>query len=96
MLRKGCLLTSASSARFVDCEEERMAKKRVYIDGFVERLEEACYNSGLNKTEIARRCNFSRKQLMRRQTHWMMNSGDLAKFCAVTKTDANWLLGIKR
>ena len=72
-----------------------MARKKTYIEGFNERLNEACYNTGLSKCEIARRCGFNRKQLMRGAHHMMMGGGDIARFCSVTKTDANWLLGIK-
>lgn len=71
-------------------------KKRVYIEGFVDRLEKVCKSTGLSKTEIAKRCGIDRKQLSRQHTMFMMNSGDLAKFCAGTGTDANWLLGIKK
>lgn len=71
-------------------------KKRVYIEGFVERLELACKSSGLSKSELARRAGIDRKQLCRKRSESMMNSGDVAKFCAATHTDANWLLGITR
>lgn len=71
-------------------------KRRVYIDGFVERLEKACENTGLSKSEIARRCGINRKQLARKSSMFMMNSGDVAKFCAGTGTDANWLLGVTK
>lgn len=71
-------------------------KRRVYIDGFVDRLEEACRNTGLTKAEIARRCGIDRKQLYRQQSMFMMNSGDVAKFCAGTGTDSNWLLGVTK
>lgn len=67
----------------------------MYIQGFRERLEQACYDTGLSKAEIARRCGFSRKILADTSSLYMMRSGHLAKFCAVTGTDANWLLGIK-
>ena len=66
-----------------------------FIEGFTEKLEEACQATGLPKTEIAKRCGFDRKQLMRMANPCVMNSFDVARFCAVTKTDANWLLGVK-
>lgn len=70
-------------------------KSSIYIAGYKERLNQACLDSGLNKSEIARRAGFNRKTLCPTE-HVMMGSGYLAKFCAVTGTDANWLLGIKR
>lgn len=70
-------------------------KKKCYIEGFYERMDEACLNSGLSKNEIARRCGFNRKILTGVKENRMLSSGYLARFCVVTKTDANWLLGIK-
>lgn len=67
-----------------------------YIQAFNERLEIACGRTGMDKAAIARACGFSRKQLCRNHLDYMMNSIDIAKFCAYTKTDANWLLGINR
>lgn len=71
-------------------------KKYKYLEGFAERLDDACIATGLPKTEIARRCGFNRKQLMRMANHYSMNSFDVARFCSVTKTDANWLLGLTK
>lgn len=67
----------------------------IYIQGFRDRLDEACADSGLTKIEIARRCGFDRKVLFP-STGQMLTSGHVARFCAVTKIDANWLLGITR
>ena len=67
----------------------------IYIEGFDKRVEEACFHSGLSKSEIARRCGFDRKVLQTSRRE-MMNGGNLAKFCYVTGTDANWLLGLTR
>ena len=72
-----------------------MPKNKTYVEGFAERLEEACIRDGRSKVEIARLCGFDRKALMRHRDHMMMDSGNLAKFCNLTKTDANWLLGVK-
>ena len=68
-------------------------KKSIYIEGFYDRLDEACRRSGMTKNEIAIRCCFSRKVLYPGR---MMNSGYLARFCAVTNTSADWLLGLRR
>ena len=71
-----------------------MKTKGKYIEGFEERLDEACIKSGMKKAEIARRGGFNRK-ILSRYNNTMMNSGDLARFCSVTHTDANWLLGVE-
>ena len=70
-------------------------KKHVYIEGFHERLDEACRKTGLTKAEIARRAGFDRKTL-HPMSNQMMGSAYIAKFCVATGTDANWLLGVKR
>ena len=70
-------------------------KVNSYIEGFHERLDEACRRTGLSKAEIARRAGFDRKSLHPKE-HTMMTSAYITKFCAVTNTDANWLLGIRR
>ena len=64
-----------------------------FIEGYHERLEEACRESGLSKAEIARRCRMKRSCLY---NDGMLSSFFLAKFCAVTKVSADWLLGLKR
>ena len=70
-------------------------KQNTYIQGFHERLDKACHDSGLSKSEIARRAGFDRKTLYP-LSHQMMGSAYIAKFCATTGTDANWLLGVTR
>ena len=69
-------------------------KKRILIEGFWDRVDSVCYKSGLSKTEIARRIGCDRKTLMRMNSA-MMNSGYLAKFCAITGTSADYLLGLR-
>lgn len=72
-------------------------EKGIYIEGFWERLEEAVRESGLTKTEIARRIGCDRKSLYELSgAHRMPHAGYMAKFCAVTKVSADWLLGLKR
>lgn len=66
-----------------------------YIEGFAERVDEACHRTGRSKREIAEQCGFDRKVLCKPYHNSMMHSGYLARFCAVTGTDANWLLGLK-
>lgn len=70
-------------------------KKNTYIEGFHERLDVACKRTGLTKAEIARRSGFERKCLYPVE-HQMMSPAYIAKFCATTGTDANWLLGVTR
>ena len=70
-------------------------KSQTYIMGFHERLDKACKDSGISKAEIARRCGFARG-ILYPAPYQMMASVYIAKFCAVTHTDANWLLGVKR
>jgi hypothetical protein len=70
-------------------------KQKLYIQGFHERLHQACLDTGLPKTEIARRCNFDRR-ILNPAPYTMMTPVYIARFCAVTGTDANWLLGVKR
>lgn len=70
-------------------------KNHTYIEGFDERLEEAIRKSGLNKCQIARLCDCNRKVFINRAND-MSSTVYIAKFCAVTKTDANWLLGITK
>lgn len=72
-------------------------KKGILIEGFWDRVDSVCYKSGLSKTEIARRIGCNRKALMQNQMNGaMMNSGYLAKFCAVTGASADYLLGLKK
>ena len=72
-------------------------EKGIYIEGFWERLEEAVRLSGMTKTEIARRIGCDRKSLYElSRTRRMLHCGYMAKFCAITKVSADWLLGLKR
>lgn len=70
-------------------------RRYAYLEGFYERVDEACRKSGLTKTEIARRAGFERRTLTPKADNWMMTLANAARLCAVTRTDANWLLGIK-
>jgi hypothetical protein len=74
--------------------EVEMMKHKGCIMGFWDRLDESIIRTGLSKAAIARRMGVDRKTLYRSSAE---NMGALyvAKFCAVTKTDANWLLGLK-
>ena len=65
------------------------------LQGFWDRMEEAVGRSGLTKTEITKRMHVERKVLWRGPDDRDMNCLYVARFCAVTGTDANWLLGLK-
>ena len=69
-------------------------KRRGCIRGFWDRLEVAVIKTGLSKAEITRRMGVDRKTLYS-STAENMGALNVAKFCAVTKTDANWLLGLR-
>lgn len=65
------------------------------IEGFSERVEESIMRSGLSKSEISRRMGAG-KQILK---PWYLHNAQIssfyvARFCAITKTDANWLLGL--
>ena len=74
----------------------KMARHANAIEGFWERIEEAVSRSGLSKKQIAERGGFNRKDLSPATTNCMLSARNLAKFCAVTKTSADWLLGLSR
>ena len=65
------------------------------LQGFWDRMEEAVIRSGLTKVEISKRMRVDRKTLYRGDDERDMNCLYVARFCAVTGTDANWLLGLK-
>lgn len=62
-------------------------------DEFYNRINQVCKQTGLTKTEIARRCGFDRKVLMKKG-EILMGVYNFAKFCEVTHADANWILGL--
>ena len=57
------------------------------------RVHEAVGASGLSKCEIARRGGFHRQNLNTR--NGMMTVDTLRRFCEVTNTSADWLLGLE-
>lgn len=66
-----------------------------YICGFWDRVEAVILKSGCSRAELANRMGRHRHTLYRREGGGM-DALTLARFCAVTQTDANWLLGIGR
>ena len=71
-----------------------MARTKSLIEGFWDRINEVIDNQGLSKAELARRIGCDRKSLYDRDR--ALNTLYLARFCAVTNADANYLLGVKR
>lgn len=69
-------------------------KKGIYIRGFNERFNEAILSTGLSQLELARRLECDHKWLITTQRTGMPESGMLARFCKVTNTSADWLLGL--
>ena len=71
-------------------------KRYPLIDGFWERFEEACMRSGMSKDEIARKMGCGRNTLIATSGHCGIHITYLAKFCALTGTSADWLLGLSK
>lgn len=68
-----------------------MAKQKTLIEGFWDRANKVM--EGKNKNELARQIGCNRKTLYGKDG--TLSPLYLAKFCVLTDTDANWLLGIK-
>lgn len=64
------------------------------VDGFWDRVEQACEESGLSKIQIADKMGMERKSLYKRVGSW--HSGRLVLFCKITHVSADWLLGLSR
>ena len=69
-------------------------KKRGYVEGFWDRVDVVCARSGMSKQEITMRMGVNRK-LLYGSDRANISSLYLARFCAVTGADANWMLGLK-
>lgn len=68
-----------------------------YIEGFAERVDMVLTEQGLSKSRIAKAICFDRKTFIGiGRDNRMPCPMAIARFCAYTHTDANWLLGIKR
>lgn len=65
---------------------------RNHIRGMAERVDQVCFETGLTKAQICKQMGFDRKALYASGFSVLK----LARFCAVTGTDANWLLGLSR
>ena len=71
-------------------------KKTCYIEGFSERMDEAIYEAGFSKVELAKLIGCDRRSLYTPCTNRMLSSGYLAKLCAYTNVSADWLLGLSK
>ena len=69
-----------------------MGNRSNLIEGMQERVEQVCVESGMTKKELCEKMEFDRKALYGEG----FSTLKLARFCAVTGTDANWLLGLSR
>lgn len=67
-------------------------KQRTRIEGFWQRMNAVM--EGKNKNELAKRIGCNRKTLY--GNDGTLSPVYLARFCAITGTDANWLLGIRK
>jgi hypothetical protein len=70
--------------------------EHIKLEGFWDRVNKAVKDSGLSKSEIARRGGFERRALNGESENRMLSAGTLARFCVVTDVSADWILGIKR
>lgn len=60
------------------------------------RVEDAIRQSGLSRSEIARRGGFHRQSIMYREGKGKLPQARILKaFCEVTGASADWLLGLK-
>ena len=69
-----------------------MARTKSLIDGFWDRFNLVCKESGLTKVELAKRIGCKRTTLY--DSGYMLTTLYLARFCTITHTSADWLLGI--
>ena len=71
-----------------------MEKQKV-IYGFWDRIEEAIFESGLSKCEIARKMGCERRVLITGQSEArMLSAHNLMEFCNVTGVSADYILGL--
>lgn len=72
-----------------------MCNRSIYIQGYDERVHRAIVESGMTKLEVARKMGCDHKTVLPARGV-MMNSWNLARFCAVTGVSADWILGLRR
>lgn len=72
-------------------------RKRAYpVDGFVEKLYEAWYNSGMTQEQVADLVGTGRQTINSYLNGWRVpNATMLAKMCSLFKVSADYLLGLK-
>lgn len=69
----------------------KIAKQRTLIEGFWDRANKVM--EGKSKKDLARQIGCDRKTLY--GNYGTLSPVYLARFCVLTGTDANWLLGIR-
>lgn len=72
-----------------------MCNRSIYTQGYDERVNRAIVETGMSKAEVARKMGCDKKTVHTTRGV-MMNSGNLARFCAVTGVSADWILGLRR
>lgn len=63
------------------------------VEGLQERVDQVCFETGMTKPQLCKQMGFDRKALYDSSGFSTLK---LARFCAVTGADANWLLGLSR
>lgn len=78
-------------------ELPKKERKRISIEGFSERLNQAIWDSDTDVSEICRRAGISRSCLWTyRYTATMPPSGILAKIAVALNVSTDWLLGLEK
>lgn len=73
-----------------------MRKSTYPVDGFVEKLYEAWYNSGLTQEQIADLVGTRRQSINKYINGWSVpNATVLARMCSAFNVSADYLLGLK-
>ena len=66
------------------------------LQGYISRVNQAINDSGMTRRELAERCGLARTYFYNIEaTGAHMTAYTLARFCAVTGSSADYLLGLK-
>ena len=73
-----------------------MRKSNYPVEGFVEKIHEAWYNSGLTQEQIADLVGTGRQSINNYLSGWSVpNATVLARMCSALNVSADYLLGLK-
>lgn len=64
----------------------------IFVEGFLERLEDEIYKQNRTKKDIAKQCGFDRKILIRYCGHDNICLPYFARLCSVLNVSADYLL----